>query len=239
MSSGWAMRRFWSAAEAEEVAGGYRVTLDGRPVRTPAKAQLLLPTRDYAAAIAEEWQAQGETIDPTSMPMTRSANAAIDKLSVQHAEVADMLADYGDSDLLCYRAESPEELVLRQAETWDPYLDWAASRYDARLEPRTGLMHRPQDPEALERLRSEVHAMDIFGLAAFHDLVSLTGSLVLGLAATDKQDAEAIWSASRLDEDWQAELWGADEEATELAELKRQSFLDAIRAWRLSRLGRA
>ncbi|MHA7876712.1 ATP12 family chaperone protein [Roseivivax sp.] len=234
--SGWAMRRFWSEAQTEAVEGGFRVLLDGRPIKTPAKAALVVPTEAYAAAIAAEWQAQGDEVDPTSMPITRSANAAIDKLRVQRAEVADMLAAYGDSDLLCYRADAPVELVARQAETWDPYLDWAEARYGARLAPRTGIMHAPQAATALEALRAEVHRIDDFGLAAFHDLVSLTGSLVLGFAAAEGQEPEAIWAASRLDETWQEEQWGVDEEAAELAARKKAQFQDALRVWQLSRV---
>lgn len=234
--SEWAPKRFWTKAEVTEVPGGHSVELDGRPVRTPAKAALVLPSRDMAAAVAEEWQAQGDKIDPMTMPVTRSANAAIDKVAHQHAEVADMLADYGDSDLLCYRAESPQELVEREAAAWDPYLDWAAETLGARLEPRQGLMHQPQDAEAIARLRAPVHAMSDFELAAFHDLVSLTGSLVLGFAATHRaRDPEEIWQASRVDELWQEELWGEDEEATALAKRKRDAFLHACRFHSLAR----
>ncbi len=233
--SGWAMKRFWSEARTEKTEDGWRVLLDARPIRTPAKAALIVPHDVFAAAIAAEWDAQEDSVDPTTMPVTRSANAAIDKVRHQHGEVAEMLAAYGDSDLLCYRADAPADLVARQAEIWDPYLDWAAERLGARLLPRTGIIHAAQDPAALARLTERVHAMDAFGLAAFHDLVSLTGSLVLGFAATEDFAPDALWSASRLDEEYQAELWGADEEAAELAEIKRRAFLDAVRVWRLSR----
>ncbi|QFT45254.1 ATP12 chaperone protein [Roseivivax sp. THAF40] len=231
----WAMKRFWTEARCEETEGGWRVLLDARPIRTPAKEPLIVPHAVFAEEIAAEWDAQEDTIDPGSMPVTRSANAAIDKVRHQHAEVAEMLAAYGDSDLLCYRADAPADLVARQAATWDPYLDWAATALGARLAPRTGIMHQPQDPAALARLRDEVHGIDAFGLAAFHDLVSLTGSLVLGFAATRDFDPGALWSASRLDEDYQAELWGEDEEAAEMAAVKRLAFMDAVRVWRLSK----
>ncbi|WP_076447407.1 ATP12 family chaperone protein [Roseivivax lentus] len=233
--SAWAMKRFWTEARSEKTEEGWRVLLDDRPIRTPAKAPLIVPHAAFADAIAAEWDKQEEAIDPSVMPVTRSANAAIDKVRHQHAEVADMLAAYGDSDLLCYRAETPADLVARQAAIWDPYLDWAADALAARLQPRTGIMHAAQDPATLARLREKVHAMDAFGLAAFHDLVSLTGSLVLGFAATHGFAPEPVWAASRLDEDYQAELWGEDEEAAEMAAHKRAAFLDAGRVWRLSR----
>lgn len=234
--SDWKARRFWKAATTEPTEGGHTVHLDGRPVRTPAKAPLILPTREMAEAVAAEWDAQDKEIDPRTMPATRAANAAIDKVVPQFDEVVEMLSAYGDSDLLCYRADTPQELVLRQAEGWDPLLDWAAETFDARLEPRTGLMHEPQAPEALARLDAQVRAMSAFELAAFHDLVSLSGSLVIGLAAAhDLMPPEDLWLLSRIDENWQEELWGRDEEAAELAEIKRQSFLFAKRFYDLSR----
>ncbi|GGE17110.1 ATPase [Primorskyibacter flagellatus] len=235
--SEWAARRFWKAAAVTEGPEGFGIALDGRGVRTPAKAPLIVPTRALAEAIAAEWAAQGDTVDPRTMPATRGANAAIDKVAVQHAEVADMLAAYGDSDLLCYRADAPDELVARQAEGWDPMLDWAAETYGARLETRTGIMHDPQPASALARLAAEVHGMTAFELAAFHDLVSLSGSLVLGLAATrNAESAERLWDLSRIDEVWQAEQWGADEDAEQAAAVKRESFLNAKRFYDASRV---
>ncbi|WP_299652553.1 ATP12 family chaperone protein [uncultured Tateyamaria sp.] len=226
--SEWKQKRFWKTATAEVVDDGWTVTLDGRSVKTPAKAALILPTSGMADAVAAEWDAQDEVVNPLSMPFTRSANAAIDKVAVQHAEVADMLAAYGDADLLCYRADAPQPLVDRQAVTWDPYLDWAAEALGARLMPRTGLMHESQDAAALAALSAPVHGMSNFELAAFHDLVSLSGSLILGFAAAhDLHPVLTIWAASRLDEIWQEEQWGEDEEAQELAKIKEGSFLHA------------
>lgn len=226
--SEWKQKRFWTDVNVDKDEGGYAVTLDGRRIKTPAKAALLLPSREMAEAVAGEWVAQEEEIDPRGMPFTRSANAAIDKVRTQHAEVADMLADYGDADLLCYRADSPQELVARQAEAWDPALDWAAEALGARLEPRSGVIHAPQEPQALERLRAQVHALDDFQLAAFHDLVSLSGSLVLGFAAAQGwREAETLWQLSRLDERWQEEQWGVDDEAAAVEAFKRAEFLHA------------
>ena len=181
--SDWKQKRFWKDTRAVATEGGFTVELDGRRVKTPAKAPLLLPSQAMAEAIAAEWDAQEEGVNPETMPFTRSANAAIDKVANQHAEVADMLADYGDSDLLCYRADAPQELVKRQMQEWDPILDWADQALGARLEPRSGLMHMPQEEAALQSLRDQVHGLDNFQLAAFHDLVCMSGSLVLGFAA--------------------------------------------------------
>ena len=234
--SGWAQKRFWNETSVEEKEDGFAVRLDGRAVKTPAKARLVVPTRAMAEAIAAEWDAQGEDVDPTRMPTTRGANAAIDKVRVQHGEVADMLAEYGNSDLLCYRATQPQELVARQAEAWDPLLDWAASDLQARLEPREGLMHADQEAQSLKTLRQRVHDLNEFELAAFHDLVSLSGSLVIGFAAVHKWDQiERLWDISRIDETWQEEQWGIDEEAKAQAEVKREAFLHAERFFFMAR----
>lgn len=234
MSGGWAPKRFWKEATVEPVDGGFAVRLDGRPVRTPLKAPLVLPTEALARAVADEWNAQEGTLRPETMPCTRAANSAIDKLSAQQAEVAAMLADYAGTDLLCYRAEDPPELAARQAAEWDPLLDWAAATYGARLTATAGVMHIPQPPEALTRLAAEVAALDRFRLAAFHDLVAISGSLVLALAvARGRLTAEEAWRASRLDEDWQIEQWGEDEEAAALAARHRADLLQAHRFFAL------
>lgn len=231
-------KRFWTQAVVAGEDGEFTIELDGRPIRTPAKARFLVPTRSMAGSIAGEWNAQGELVDPMTMPFTRSANAAIDKVATQHFEVAEMLAAYGDSDLLCYRAQSPQALVDRQSAAWDPALDWAKSTLGSILQTRSGIMHEPQPAAALAALSSRVHAMTAFELAAFHDLVSLSGSLVLGFAAAlNWRESEEIWILSRLDELWQEEQWGPDEEARALAETKKQAFLHAKRFFDLSRAG--
>lgn len=233
--SGWAQKRFWKEASVVETAGGFAVELDGRRVKTPAKAPLVVPALEMGLAIAAEWEAQTESVNPSSMPCTRSANAAIDKVTYQHSEVATMLAEYGDSDLLCYRANAPVELTLRQAQEWDPALDWAAEALGARLAVRTGLLHQPQDAGALQVLAEKVHAMSAFQLAAFHDLVGISGSLILGFAAAyGWRGADEIWQLSRLDERWQEEQWGEDEEAQAAAEVKQQEFLHAKRFYDFS-----
>jgi len=226
--SGWATKRFWEAANVATLGDGFTVHLDGRAVKTPAKSPLLVPTRAMADAIAAEWAAQGEKINPLSMPVTRSANAAIDKVTPQHAEVADMIAAYGDAELICYRAEYPDLLIARQAAAWDPLLDWAEVTLKARLMPVTGLMHAPQPPEALQALSVRVHALDAFTLAAFHDLVSLSGSLIIGFATLqDLRPADDLWQISRIDELWQQEEWGKDSEAQKMAAQKESAYLHA------------
>lgn len=226
--SDWAPKRFWKEAKTTQTEQGFGVLLDGRPVRTPAKAVLYVPTQALAAEIAREFDAQVEKINPMTMPFTRTANAAIDKVAAQHAEVADMLSDYGDSDLLCYRADAPDELVARQTQQWDLLLDWAADTLGAQLRTRTGVIHVAQDAEALSVLRARVHTMTEFELAAFHDLVSISGSLIIGFAAKlGAHPADHLWTVSRLDEIWLEEQWGTDDEAQEMAALKKAAFLHA------------
>ena len=228
--SGWVKKRFWKEAQVTQADGGFTVTLDGRAIKTPAKAALVVPTAALAQIIADEWNAQPERIDPGLMPATRAVNAAIDKVTGQRAEVAKLVAAYGDSDLVCYRATDPEALVAREAAAWDPILDWAAHRYGYRPVTRTGVMHAPQPAALLASLEADVARFDPFALTALHDLVSMSGSLLIGLAVTDRfAPPETLWQASRVDEDWQIEQWGEDDEATALAEGRRQSFMEAAR----------
>lgn len=230
----WAARRFWTNASAVSAEGGFAVHLDDRPVRTPLKAPLVLPTLALAEAVAAEWQAQDGKVNPETMPFTRTANSAIDKVAPQFDAVAAMLAEYGGSDLLCYRAEGPEDLVERQAEAWDPILIWALERFGADLVVTSGVIHVAQPVESLVALHRTVGEMTPFQQSAFHDLVALSGSLVLALAVTEgRVTAGEAWRLSRIDEDWQISLWGEDEEAAEVAARKQAAFLQADRFYAL------
>ncbi len=226
--SDWAPKRFWTSTSVEAAGDGYEVRLDGRPLRTPAKAGLILPTRALGERLAAEWDAQGDVVDPGTMPATRMANSAIDKVGVQRAAVLEHIASYGGSDLLCYRAEGPEGLVAAQAREWDPWLDWAEATFGARLRVTQGILPVPQPEEARRRLSARIAPLGLFELAGLHDLVGLSGSLVLGLAvAHGAADADAIWETARLDERWQIEQWGADEEAERVNAARQQAFSDA------------
>lgn len=234
----WKARRFWKASAVRPAGQGFEVLLDDRPLRTPGKLPLLLPVEALARAVAQEWDAQADVIDPNTMPLTRAANSAIEKVTPQFSDVAGMLADYGGTDLLSYRADQPAELARRQAEAWDPLVDWAATDLRAPLRITHGVIPVAQDPQALARLRAHVGALDIFGLTALHDLVTLPGSLVLGLAVIrGRIDAAEAFRLSRIDEDFQAEQWGRDDEAMAAAESRRAAMLVAERLWHLSRTG--
>lgn len=232
--TGWKTKRFWNEAAVRPAESGHAVWLDARPLKTPAKAPLVVPALAMAQAIAAEWQAQQGTIDPRSMPVTRAANAAIDKVTPQFAEVAQVIAAYGASDLLCYRAEGPAALVARQAAAWDPLLDWASQTLGARLQTTAGIAPVAQPKAATEALTRHVTALDPFRLTAVHDLVAISGSLVIGLAVLrGRIDADAAWQCSRIDEDWQAELWGSDDEAMAIASGKKADFKSAQNILRL------
>jgi chaperone required for assembly of F1-ATPase len=236
--SGWKAKRFWVAADVVAEGAGWAIRLDGRAVRTPAKAPLIVPTRAMAQAIAAEWDAQHGEVRPDTMPVTRAANSAIDKVSVQFDEVAGLIAAYGASDLLCYRAEGPAALIARQAAAWDPLLDWASEALAAPLVVTCGVVPVGQPATSLARLDQAVRGFDPFELTALHDLVALTGSLVIGLAlAQGRVSVAEGWDASRIDESWQAEHWGHDEDAAAIVALKRQGLGDAARFLGLCRAG--
>lgn len=230
----WAPRRFWTEASVVADAGGFAVQLDARRVHTPRKTPLVLPTKALAEAVAAEWRAVESRVDPSRMPVTRRANSAIDTVVPQFEAVVAMLADYGGSDLLCYRAEGPADLIERQRAAWDPLLSWSETALSAPLTVTTGVMHVAQPASSRAALTDAVRQLSAFQLSAFHDLVALSGSLVLALAVIrGRLTADAAWSLSRIDEDWQIEAWGADEEAAEVAALKRADFHDADRFFAL------
>lgn len=208
------MKRFYKTAAAAPGEGGFHVLLDGRPVQTPARNRLTLPTRALADAIAAEWDAQGEEVDPVSMPFLRLADTVIDGIVPAPGPVVDAVMRFADNDLLCYRADNPPALAARQAEGWDPLLDWAAMAHGARLTVTHGFNHVDQPPQALAALRASAAARDAYALAALHVAASITGSLVLALALADGRITPAqAFALSRIDETYQAEKWGQDHEA--------------------------
>lgn len=228
--SQWRVKRFWTAASAHAVPGGYEVRLDARSVKTPGKHPLILPTEALAQAIAAEWDAQTGQINPAQMPMTRFANSAIEKVAPQFTAVVGELASYGASDLLCYRATEPQALADRQAKGWDPILGWAAQTFAAPLTVTHGVMPVPQPDASLTALTAAVAALTSFQLVALHDLVAISGSLVLGLAvARGRLNPAEAFDLSRIDEHWQAELWGRDDDAAETEARKRADFTAAAR----------
>lgn len=221
------MKRLWKDVAVDEDGV---VTLDQRPVRTPGRAPLALPTAALADAVAQEWRAVEETVDPRAMPITGLANAAIDRIAPDLSTFAAGLARYGESDLLYYRADAPAPLVERQAAAWDPLLAWARARYDVAFEVTTGVMHRAQPPATVRRLGEAVAALPPFTLAGLSPVVTLTGSLVAGLALVEEAaEPDAVWRAATIDEDWQVEMWGEDALAAEARANQRREFDAGVR----------
>lgn len=221
------MKRFYT-----EVAVGddRSILLDGRPVKTPARQLLVLPTVAMAKAVADEWAEQGEEIDPRSMPITGFANAAIDRVAPNISDFVVPLAEYAETDLLCYRADSQPELAERQEALWDPVLAWAAQRYDVTFNIVHGLMHRPQPDVTIETLAAAVRMLDPYRIAALNPLVTISGSLVIALAVIDHaMTPSAAFDTAHLDELWQAELWGEDDFALEARAIRQRDFLAAAR----------
>lgn len=208
------IKRFYKEVDTERTAEGFEVRLDGRTVRTPMRASLRVPTERLAVAVADEWIDQKETVDLSSMPMTGFANTALDRVAPRRDEVIQELAGYAETDLLCYRADEPTQLVERQECTWQPHLDWLADTHGARLVATSGIVHVAQDKSALTTIRGVIGARDDFALTGLHVLTTGTGSVVLGLAVADGAlDAAGAAAAGHLDEIFQSELWGEDEEA--------------------------
>lgn len=209
------MKRVYRSVAVVPADGGFEVRLDSRALRTPARNPLALPTAALAGAIAAEWDAQGDTVVPATMPLTQIASTAVDVIGHSRDAVVGGVAGYAETDLLCYRAEHPAELAERQAQAWQPLLDWATLRFDARLAVCTGLMPRPQPPDAVRALRRAVEAHDDWSLSALQVVTGACGSLVVALALIDgRLDAEAAFTVSQVDETFQIEHWGEDAEAT-------------------------
>ncbi len=221
-------KRFYKEAGIAEAEGGFAITLDGKPIRTPSGRQVVIPSRALADAVAAEWAAQGETIDPVTMPLTRIANSVVEGVVDRVELVSDDLAKYFQSDLLFYRAGHPETLVAREAAHWDPVLFWAAEALGAHFILSEGIMHVKQPEEAVQAARAALPA-DAWSVAALHVVTTLTGSALLALAlAHGVRDAGQVWAAAYVDEDWNADQWGVDEEAAARRATRLRDFEAAV-----------
>jgi chaperone required for assembly of F1-ATPase len=224
------VKRFWTEAQAVPEDGGWGIRLDGRPLMTPARSPLKVPSQALAEAIAAEWTDVADDVDPRSMPLTGLANAAIDRVAPDPAAFARGLAAYGESDLACYRADAPRELVERQAEQWDALLGWARRRFDVDFAVTAGIMHVAQPAATVQRLAHAVGALDPFRLAGLSPLVTIGGSLTAALAVLEGAlEPGQAWNAVTVDDQWQLEQWGADAEAEAALENRKRDFLAAAR----------
>jgi chaperone required for assembly of F1-ATPase len=222
------MKRFYQDAAAVEIDGGYGVALDGRNIRTPAKAVLVAPTRALAEAIAKEWAAQVDKVDPATMPFMKFASTAIDRIRPQRDAVTGQIAAYAQTDLICYRAEGPLDLVQLQEESWQPLLDWCNERHGASLRATKGVIPIDQDSASLAALSAAVCEHDDFALSALHGLTSTSGSLVIGLAVTAGHlNAAGAVDAAQIDETFQADKWGYDKDAADALSGRRHEIESA------------
>ena len=224
-------KRFYQRVDVADRDGGFALLLDEKPVRTPGKKLFLLPSRALAEAVAEEWRAQKERIDPATMPLTKLANSAIDGVPGREDDVIGDILNYAGSDLLCYRAEGPRGLVEAQRAHWDSVLAWAKSALGAPFVLAEGVVHVAQPQASLDRLREALKAHDPFGLAALHVMTGLTGSALLALGvALERMTPEEAWKSAHVDEDWQIAQWGEDAEAASRRSARRRDFDAAARA---------
>lgn len=228
------MKRFWKTATTVPQDGGWGIALDGRPVRTPARAPLVVPSERLAEAIAAEWNAQGSDIDPAAMPMTGIANAAIDLATGDRAAFAETIAAYAQTDLLCYRDDRDAALQGEQAAAWNPLLAWAEARHGIEFALAQGVLPIDQPAATVAALREAVHALDPFRLAPLSPLVTIGGSLVAGLALVENAfAADMLWEAVSLDELYQERRWGADSEAQKARARRAADWGNAARFLRL------
>lgn len=224
------MKRFWTEATVAPTQGGWQVLLDGRVVKTQAGSAQVVPSEALALAMAAEWSAQGDTVDPDTLPLRDLADYAIDVIAPDRAAATAQLLRYAETDTLCYRADPDEPLHARQIGVWEPLLVAAETRWDVHFERINGVIHRPQSAATLARLERVLATHDGFTLAALTTLSALAASLVIALAALEQgADASGLWNAAELEEDWQIELWGADNEAAERRARRLASFSAAQR----------
>ena len=224
------MKRVYKKVETRPAAGGHGIALDGRPMRTPAKRDLVVPSAALAAAIAAEWDAQQDEIRPATMPLTRLAATAIDRTAQLRQQVVAETANYASTDLVCYRADHQPALAARQQAMWQPLIDWATLRFDAPLSVTAGVIPTQQSPSSLKAFATAIAAHDDFRLTALHTLTAASGSLVLALAVIEgRLNAEAAFAASELDESFQIEAWGEDSEAANRREALAADLAAAAR----------
>ncbi|WP_412064974.1 ATP12 family chaperone protein [Rhizobium sp. SYY.PMSO] len=223
-------KRFYKDVTIGVDEAGHAIALDGKVVKTPARRSLALPTEALARLVAAEWTRQVEVIDPSTMPVTRLVNTAIDGVAAESQAVFDEIVRFSGSDLLCYRADGPERLVERQAERWNPVIDWAARDIGARFILAEGVMHQEQPGEAIAAFSAAMRKYDTpMELASLHTITTLTGSAILALAFAEGFLSFAdVWSLAHLDEDWTIEHWGSDEEAEQRRAQRFEEFQAAV-----------
>ena len=232
------VKRFYKNVGIGQVDGGYTITLDDKPLNTPAGAPFIVPGATLAEAIAGEWAIQGDSVDPITMPITQFSSTALDRVQPSRSDIIEGLLRYVETDLLCHRAEAPADLVERQSETWHPLLDWANDNLGIKLEATTGILAAERPLEAVNIAADIIGRLDVFELTALASLTGETGSLVVGLAVLNgKLNAGQAFDVSELDALWQAENWGEDEEATERRDHVKGELQAIVRFLKIARAG--
>jgi chaperone required for assembly of F1-ATPase len=230
------MKRFWKQVTVEPEGGGWQVALDGRRLKTQGKRPQTVPSRALAQLLAGEWAAQGEEVDAAAFPHRDMADYAIDMIASEDDDVIAKLLGFMETDTLCYRADPDEPLYRRQLDMWEPLVTAFEAREGVKVERASGIIHRPQPAGTLAALKDKLKALDPLVIAPLFTLTSLSASLIVGLAALeDEADPEALWNAANLEEDWQIELWGADEEAIALRKRRLGEFAQALEFARAAR----
>jgi len=229
-------KRFYEKAHYEPRDGVFCLLLDGKPALTPAKNALEVPSEALAKAMANEWEQQAEQIDPTAMPLTKLANSALDHVDARRQEVIDDIVRYAGNDLICYMAEDPQELMMKQMATWGPVLDWLRQGLGANFEVAYGVNHMTQSEQSLGQVKLVLQDLDAFSLTSLHTMTTLMGSALLMLAhIAGMYDVTSIWQSAHIDEDWQMSKWGKDAEALARREQRWREmqaasrFLDLLR----------
>jgi len=229
------LRKFYTDVAVAGSSEGFAVTLDGKLVKTPVKNPLVMPTDALAQIVAEEWRAQDENIIPNSMPMTTLVNTTVDRVAPRRVEIIEEMVAYGHTDLVCYRADEPDELVALQQKTWDPYLAWLKSELSVDLSVATGVLPLAQSDDGIDRLTAEISPFNDFALTAFHAFVGGFGSIVLALAVVRNFAAfDDCWQASILDQSFQESLWGTDPEVLDNRARQKAELLNSLDLWNLS-----
>ena len=223
-------KRFYKQVSVAPAEGGFEVQLDGRSVKTPLKRALVMPGEPMAQAVADEWDAQETHIDPTAMIITRLANTVIDRVAGDEARIVNEIVQFSASDMVCYRADTPDSLVGRQGAQWDPVLDWAHQTLGCRFICVAGVMHQAQPESSLEKLRAALTVESPWRLTAIHNMTTLTGSALVAMKlAAGALDPETAWSAAHVDEDWQIEQWGEDDVARARRQFRKADFDATVR----------
>ena len=229
-----AHRRFYKDVS---VTDDLAIALDGRPVKTPLKAPLRLPTRALADAVAAEWAGQGEEIKPATMYLTKLANTAIDRVGIHREAIESEVLDYANSDLVCYRTDRPPDLVALQLRNWNPIVDWARTDLDAPFEVTSGIIHLPQPEAALSAFSMALKSLSDFELSAFYTIMTLTGSAIISMMLARRANTpDAAWTAAHVDEDYQIEHWGEDDEARDRRMARHTEFMTCCRFMELARV---